>query len=297
VLVFGEPLAVRYEYAHDLGPDVRHRGTDWIGLFRVLPRPTQAGLARVSSSPRSTSQSSSPTRNRGHRADLTAPEDPYIDFPHSLRNQSAALIEQKKKSAARARSVGSAAGGSRTGRRGPGPGAREAAHSGARRLGSLAGTRPTDPEHEEMVNTLCAENVSPLVDPTRFTSLNAHVLFDPPTAAHPPLISTHGKTGRRAAALHAAARTAISGAGATVGTVATAKADETLAAAGYTEVLESFFLVSDTSCNSGIATFPAGFPTRLGTYRIRYFLQVREAWVVVVVCALVKGVGRLKTFP
>lgn len=154
---------------------------------------------------------------------------------------------------------GSAAGGS------GGPGGQQQ----QRRLGSLAASRPTDPEHEEMLNALCRENVSIFVDPTRAVCFNEHTLFDPYTPAHhPPPISTLGRGGASAAALVRGAIPA-SAANEHEGAIG----DAALAEAGYTEVLEAFYRVDGGAGNTGVASFPPKFPSRLGKYRVRYFLQ------------------------
>ena len=120
-----------------------------------------------------------------------------------------------------------------------------------------------------MLNALCRENVSVFVDPTRAVCFNEHTLFDPYTPAHhPPPISTLGKGGASAAALVRGAIPA-SAANEHEGAIG----DAALAEAGYTEVLEAFYRVDGAAGNTGVATFPPKFPSRLGKYRVRYFLQ------------------------
>lgn len=119
-----------------------------------------------------------------------------------------------------------------------------------------------------MLNALCRENVASLADPTRAVSLNEHTLFDPHTAAHPPPISTLGRGGASASVL---VRGAIPASAADAHNVPVG--DAALAEAGYSEVLEAFFRVDATAANAGVATFPPEFPSRLGKYRVRYFLQ------------------------
>ena len=111
VLVFGEPLRVRYEYESDAGADVSHTDGDWIGLFRILPKPkpkaapvaspddaalSPQGRPRPGSRGGSAGRSASARRRRpgmpGAAAAEVREEDPYVDFPASLRSGAPKLV-------------------------------------------------------------------------------------------------------------------------------------------------------------------------------------------------------------